>query len=80
MGYLKGSDRLSLIIKCLIVNVTVNIVSGIPQSPCPDVLEYYYDDDINLTGLIQISVLKDYPNTIDLDVEISVGNSVEVRM
>lgn len=45
-------------------------------SPCPQIFEYRYDNGV-LYGVVQVNTPND--NVIQLDIELSVGNKVEVR-
>lgn len=47
------------------------------ESPCPDVFQYRYDEQGQLYGILRINNPED-PTVVKLQVELSVGNNVEV--
>lgn len=47
------------------------------QSPCPEVFQYQYDENGNLIGTIRVDQT-DGTGYVQLDVELSVGNTVQV--
>lgn len=48
------------------------------QSPCPDIFQYSFDQNQEIIGIITISS-PDNNNIIELSVELSVGNRIQVR-
>lgn len=65
-----------LIVLCLIKCAFPATIAQFLESPCPNIFQYHYDENGLLYGSVQIECPES--NKIQLNIELSVGNNVEV--
>lgn len=75
-----GNSRVELfkilLVLCLIKCVFPATIAHFLESPCPNIFQYHYDENGLLYGSVQIECPD--TNKIQLNIELSVGNNVEV--